>query len=228
MQKLTNLIAVILFSLLSTNCNSQINPTICVNDENKSIYQGVEESPKRICEKISEEFGSDISINLLVSAKSNLGTLATLKNELAKAKLRKINYAPISSINSKFNLNGKWKVVEMANSSIYALEIDKKYLGEILQTEHNQIINTTNLSLLNNVESEIPVVSKSIEQIPIEDISNLYRLNLDALKLNGETIYEVNTNYIDHPLDVLLITDENELIIGWDGLYLKLEIVLTH
>ena len=216
-------IAILLISLNLIGCNVQtVNPTIVINDDNEILYDGKKMSPESICKNISANYSDEIRINLFVSKLAQLQKVAELKNELLKLNLKNINYSAISNINSKFNLNGKWIVKSMVNSSIYALEKEERYLNQTLEIKHSQITELTNLSILKNLQKDIPVVTKSNIDINSEQFVSEYRFDISELNTKNDIICKIETNLKDHPLSTVLSTHPNELIISWDGLYLKL------
>ncbi len=214
---------VFLLSLIFFSCNGQdCNPTIQIDDNGDYLYQGVKMSPSVICKNIQDEYGTELKINLLVSQSATLESVGQLKNELVKTQLKKISYSAISSIQSDFNINGEWQVKSMVNSSIYALETNKKYLNQIVEIEHYQISHRSDLSILKNLDKTIPIANKSSELIPEEGFYNIYGFSIDKLKIKGKSVNKIKTNLNNHPLSTLLITEMDELIVGWEGLYLKL------
>lgn len=223
MKKLKIRIVILIISMNLFGCKAQnVNPTIVISDDNEILYKGIEMSSESICKTISDDYDDEIRINLLVSKLAQLNRVSELKNELVKFKLKKINYSSISSITSKFNLNGRWVVMSMANSSIYAMEKEERYLNQTLEIEHNQITKRTNLSMLENFQNEIPIVTKSNIVINSEQFISEYRFDIRELNTKNQIVRSIDTNLEDHPLSTILSTERNEMIIGWDGLYLKL------
>lgn len=217
----------ILLSFIFLSCNwqetIQINPTIQINDNGYYFYKGVQMSPSDISKNIKEEFGTNKRINLLISQKSKLKNLADLKTELLKARFTKLSYSAISSIQSDFDINGIWYVRSVVNSPTYTVEINDNYLNQIIEISHYQFSQNSNLSILENFNNNIPIATISNEIISEEEFQSLYRFSIDKLEVKGKSLKEVDTNLSDHPFSSIIITELNELILGWDGLYLRLE-----
>ncbi len=215
--------SIILLALIFLSCNEQeVIPTIQIDDHGNYLYQGIKMMPLDICNNIKGEFGNKTGINLLVSKSATMESIGKLKNELVKNQLDKISYSEISSIKSDFNINGKWKVASMANSSIYALEKDDKYLNQIVEISQYQISQKSDFSILEVIDDTIPIAIKSIELITEEDLHNIYKFNIKELSNTHKSLSELKTNLDNHPFSSILVTEFDELIIGWDGLCFKL------
>ena len=215
-----------IFSFLVIGCYTyEINPTILIDNEGTLAFNGIQMSAQNICQEIIKDYEPEQSINLYVSKKANLQSIANLKYELRKAKLLNIVYASFTDVNSDINLNGKWRVTSMTNTSIYALEEkDHIFIAQTLEIIHNHVSNATNLSILEGFETKIPCIPQSIESISRHSFFELYRFDLRDLNPEIKSVMEITTNYqINHPLNSILYTDTGALIIGWDGLYLLLE-----